>query len=146
MSSTELTCKFNLAGVSPGFWSLSVDDGTNSGTLSDVFEIKSYSYASSLAINSPNPFDPKRENTTIMYKLSKDTEVTIVIFSSTGDALWKRNYAANTNGGRSGENSIVWNGITDFSETASNGVFLVHIIESSSGKNLAKGKIAVIRR
>ncbi|OGC05390.1 hypothetical protein A2230_02705 [candidate division WOR-1 bacterium RIFOXYA2_FULL_36_21] len=144
--SSEVECDFNIAGAVSGFWDIFVSDEVTSGSLSNAFEVKSYSYGSSTIINSPNPFDPARETTNIMYKLDKDINVTVVIFSSTGDALWKRNYSSGVNGGRSGDNNIVWDGITAFGELASNGVFLVHVIDLSANKTLARGKIAVIRR
>ena len=147
VSSTEITCNFNIAGAQVGNWNVVVDDGSNNlGSLTNGFEVKTYPYDIAWAINSPNPFDPARESTTIMYKLKKDSEVTILIFSITADLLWKQSYPAGFNGGREGDNSLLWTGYTNFGELASNGVFLVHVLEKASGKTLARGKIAVIRR
>jgi hypothetical protein len=147
VSSTEITCNFNIAGAQVGYWNVVVDDGSNNlGSLTNGFEVKTYPYDMAWAINSPNPFDPARESTTIMYKLKKDSEVTVLIFSVTADLLWKSSYPAGFNGGREGDNSLLWTGYTNFGELASNGVFLVHVVEKASGKTLARGKIAVIRR
>ncbi|MBU0629799.1 MAG: hypothetical protein KKC80_02640 [Candidatus Margulisbacteria bacterium] len=147
IGASEIYCDFNIAGALTGLWTVEVADINGLvGILPDGFEVKSFAYDIALILNSPNPFDPARESTTIMYKLNSDANVTAVIFSMTADRLWRRDYLAGTNGGRSGDNSLVWNGISDFGEMASNGVYLVHVIDKSSGKTLARGKVAVIRR
>ena len=144
---SEIYGTFNIAGAQVGFWTVTVEDENGLvGTLPNGFEVKTYTHDIALALNSPNPFDPARETTTIMYKLAQDTDVKLVIFSTTGDRLWMRDYLAGFNGGRAGDNSILWTGYTDFAELASNGVFLVHVVERATGKTLARGKVAVIRR
>jgi hypothetical protein len=147
VGASDIYCDFNIAGAQTGTWTVEVDDLLGgAGVLPNAFEVKSFDYNISLALNSPNPFDPARESTTIMYKLANNTNVTVVLFSTTADRLWKRDYLAGDNGGRAGENNIIWTGYTDYSELASNGVYLVHVIERSTGKTLARGKVAVIRR
>lgn len=147
ISSSEINCKFDLAGKNTGTWDLVITntDG-KSGTLTGGFEITGYPYGNSLAINSPNPFDPAREHTTIMYKLEKNTDVNVYLFTVTASLIWKRSYLSGTNGGKLGENSISWNGMDDFGELKSNGLYIIHVVEISTGKTLAKGKIAILRR
>jgi len=145
-ASYEISCVFDLTGKKEGLWSLRVtnpDGSTN--LLPGAFQIKTWSDLK-MVLNTPNPFNPPFESTQIMYKLEKDTEVTVVIFSVTAELLWKRNYPAGFEGGKAGDNVITWTGLSDFNEYVSNGVYLVHVIEKSSGKTLARGKIAVIRK
>jgi len=147
VSSAEITCSFNLAGAAAGFRTAVVTNpDTNEGTLGSAFNIKSHSLAIGLAVNSPNPFDPASENTTIVYTLAADTNVNVYMFTTSADLVWKRSYVAGTNGGQAGDNSIIWNGINDFAEMASNGVYLVHVLERNTGRTIARGKIAVLRR
>lgn len=141
----SIACDFNLAGARAGFWNVVVTSNSQTATLPNGFEIKAYTFPSSQVLNSPNPFDPAREPTSIMYQLPQDTNITLYIYSTTGVLLWKRNYPAGGEGGRSGSNTVLWNGISDFSEMAVNGVYLARVIDQS-GKTLAKGNIAVIRR
>jgi hypothetical protein len=146
VSSTEITCEFDLMARKTGKWNVVVTNpDTSSGTLPLAFTIGTW-VDISIILNQPNPFNPPAETTTLLYKLANNTDVTVVIFTTTGDMIWKRIYLAGSNGGRAGDNSIVWTGLSDFSEMASNGVYLVHVVENSSGKTLCKGKIAVIRR
>ncbi len=146
-SSTEIECDLNIAGAEPGDWTVVVENSsTETASLTDGFEVMTYTFNSSIAINSPNPFDPATETTTIVYKLTEDTNVVLTIFNTTGDLLWKRNYASGTQGGKVGDNGVTWDGITDFSNTVSNGVYPFHVIDRGSGKTLARGKIAVIRQ
>jgi hypothetical protein len=147
ISASEITCTLDLSGAKPGMRTLLITgEGMTGSTLANAFEIKTYSFDSSLAINSPNPFDPARENTTIIYKLAKDADINAYIFTITGDLIWKNNFTAGSNGGRTGDNAFTWDGMSNFGEMMSNGVYLLHMIERSSGKTLAKGKIMVLRR
>lgn len=147
VSSNEISCEFNITGAKAGFWDVVVTkEGESGSTLASGFEIKSYSFALNVAVNSPNPFDPARESTTIIYQLDRDTDINVYLFSVTGDMLWKESFNRGETGGKQGENAISWDGISSFSEMLSNGVYLLHIAERSTGKTLAKGKIAILRR
>ncbi len=145
-STQELTCSFDLSGAVTGWWDLTVTNpGGMSGTLPSAFMMRTWATIS-MALNTPNPFDPGSETTTIVYRLDQDTDVTLAIFSTTADLLWKRSYIAGSNGGRAGDNSVLWNGLTDFNERAANGVYLLRVINRGNGRVLAKGKIAVLSR
>lgn len=147
ISATELSCEFDLAGQAIGLWDVVITNPDDHyAVLPSGFEVKTYPFVSSLAVNSPNPFDPGRESTTLMYKLEQDRDVNLYIFTTTADLVWKRSYNAGAAGGSAGDNSVIWDGVNDFSEVASNGVYLLHVIDRSSGKTLARGKIAVLRR
>lgn len=148
VSATELRGEFDLAGKKTGNWTVVVEDTSDetTSTLADGFEVKNYSYDMGIAINSPNPFDPARERTTIQYQLANNTDVTVVLFTTTADLIWKRTYASGSPGGSAGENSITWDGLSDFGELMSNGVYLFHVIDRGANKTVARGKIAIIRR
>jgi hypothetical protein len=145
--STQINCDLDITGAKAGFWDVVVSsEGNPASSLHNGFEVKSYSYAINLAINSPNPFDNTRENTTIAYRLEQNTDVNIYVFSSTGNLIYKDAYSSGMNGGRAGDNSISWNGVSYYSEVLSNGVYLLHVVERQTGKTLAKGKIMIVRR
>jgi hypothetical protein len=146
VASTEISCVLDLIAKKSGYWDLVVTNSDGgSGTLPRAFNIKTWG-DTSIVLNTPNPFSPPAESTTIMYKLTRDTDVTVAIFNVTADLLWKRDYQAGSNGGKSGDNTIVWTGLTDFNEFASNGGYLIHVVDRSSGRTVARGRIAVIRR
>jgi hypothetical protein len=145
-SSREITCKFNLAGAAAGLWDLVLTNLDNQrGILPSGFKINSYPLSLGLVINSPNPFDPAKENTIIMYRLEEDTNVNIYLFTITADLVWKRSFNAGENGGRAGDNDIIWNGINDFGEMSPNTIYLIHVVNRRTGRTLARGKIAVLR-
>jgi hypothetical protein len=147
VSLNEVNCTFDIAGANPGMRTLVVTgEGTAGSTLNNAFEIKAYSFDLSLAVNFPNPFDPARERTTVVYGLTKDADINAYIFTITGDLIWNNNFMAGSNGGRAGENSFTWDGTSAFGGMMSNGVYLLHLVEKATGKTVAKGKIAVIRR
>jgi hypothetical protein len=147
VSSSEITCTLDISGARAGMRTILVSgEGITGATLNNAFEIKTYSFDLSLALNSPNPFDPAREKTTVIFNLSKDTDVNAYIFTITGDLIWKNNFMAGSSGGKAGENSFTWDGISNFGEMMSNGVYLLHLVERVTGRTVAKGKIAIIRR
>ena len=146
-SINEISGNLNIVGVSKGFWSVNVsDESGNAATLIDAFEVKSYAYDQGVVLNTPNPFDPAREKTKIIYQLSKATDIKVVIYSTTADLLWSREYMAGSSEGMAGEHTIEWDGRADNGELLSNGAFILHIIEKGSNKLLSRGKIAIIRR
>ena len=147
INSSEISCDLDIAGAKAGYWNVyATKEGLSDAVLMNGFEVKSFSYSMNLAINSPNPFDPARESTTIMYRLANDANVGVYLFTITGDLMWRTDFMAGSQGGKSGENSFTWNGISSFGEMMSNGVYLLHIVDKSSGRTLAKGKIMILRR
>lgn len=147
VSSSKISCDFNLTGAKPGRWTLiATKEGDAGNTLPNAFLIKSIQIAPAVVINSPNPFDPASGQTTIYYNLPKDSDVEVYIFSISGNLLWKTSFLAGSDGGRPGENKLIWDGISSFGDMLSTGVYFVHIMEKGTGKTMAKGKISVIRR
>src|SRR6185436_6471066 len=60
--------------------------------------------------NYPNPFDSRRENTAIVYQLPEDTPVHVRIYDLFGFQVREYAFAAGEMGGRSGQNTIAWDG------------------------------------
>ncbi len=146
VTTTEITCNINIAGEPAGQRDVIVTNpDTHYGTLTSGFEIIATSLAQGLVINSPNPFNPGIQATTIMYNLDKDYDVNVYIFNTVAELIWKRAFSAGENGGKSGLNTITWNGVNDFGENSGNGVYLIHIAQRNSSKTIAKGKIAILR-
>src|SRR3989339_976666 len=144
-SSSKITCTFDLTGKTTGTWDLIVENSLGqSDTLPSGFEIKTWSTLS-LGVNYPNPFNPERESTTIVYKLSQDTPTSILLFNISHELVYKQDFASGVNGGKSGDNSVSWNGFNTFGEMSANGLYFLRVINRNNGAILAKGKIAVLR-
>lgn len=95
-------------------------------------------------LNGPNPFSPLRESTIIYYKLSANANVRLYIFDINGQLVWRRSFAAGLEeGGKQGENRVLWNGFTDFNEIASNGIYIYKIVVGDNV--IGKGKIIVLK-
>jgi hypothetical protein len=93
--------------------------------------------------NIPNPFRPRHgQPTTIVYTLTTNTDIKLMIYDITGRPVWQRSYAAGTNGGATNENRVTWDGRTDFNEYAGNGAYIYILTDGK--KILAKGQMAVI--
>lgn len=96
-------------------------------------------------LNLPNPFNPNEGSgsTEITYHLNKEANITVYIFNSIGQLVWKRELAAGAEGGHAGYNVVLWDGKADSGEIVSNDIYFCRIV--SGGKVIGKGKIAVIK-
>ena len=101
--------------------------------------------ATGTVYNFPNPFSPTKNLTTaIAYNLSSDANVTVYIFNSLGQQIWKRDYAAGeTPGGSFGYNEISWDGRTNGGSLVSNDIYFC--VVTADNRILGRGKIAVLK-
>lgn len=144
-SSTKISCSFDLTGKKTGAWDLIVTNSDGSSfTLPTAFTVKSW-VTSGTMVNYPNPFDPTKGLTTIVFDLPENADTTLLIFNISAELIYKQDFSSGFNGGKAGNNSISWNGFSAFGEMAANGVYFTRIVDKAHGKILAKGKIAVLR-
>ncbi|MFH1823804.1 MAG: kelch repeat-containing protein [Candidatus Firestonebacteria bacterium] len=91
--------------------------------------------------NYPNPFSAGKEETKIVYVLTKDSDVEISIYTLTGDLVRKFNYSAGAEGGKGTSsgytNEISWDGKNGQGSIVANGIYNCEIIA---------GKLKEIRR
>lgn len=96
----------------------------------------------------PNPFNRKlgsatgTTETSFVYNLSGNFNVTIYLFDLNGNLIWRKSYPAGENGGKSGPNNPAWNGVNLFGESVPNGVYLYQV--AADQKVIARGKIIVL--
>jgi len=150
VNATTISCSFDLTGKVTGLWNLVVTNpgpGGSSASLPSAFNIKSHVSASLPVINSPNPFNPTRGSTTIVYQLDNDTNITLLIFNISGELIWRQDFASGTNGGRIGDNSVVWDGYSTNRgrELVANGAYIMQVFDRVANKIIKTGTIAVLR-
>ena len=90
------------------------------------------------AYNYPNPFNPNKQTTRIVYNSNSAGSATIKIFTITGKLVRKLSDNA-----QSGSNEAVWDGKNGRGQVVRNGVY-VAIIMPPSGSNQTV-KIAVVK-
>ncbi len=93
--------------------------------------------------NRPNPFNPNIEDTLVEYTLEQDTEVTLRIFSITGEYIYSESFNAGENGGKHGLNEFTWDGKNKRGMTVANGTYLLYI-ETGRGHS-RKRLISVVK-
>ena len=96
--------------------------------------------------NCPNPFGGSgKEETTIIYYLSEDTDVHFRLYTLLGERVWERSYASTSLQGAEGLHSgdVTWSGENDAGLDVLNGVYIL-VMETGSG-HVSKRKIAVVR-
>lgn len=94
-------------------------------------------------INYPNPFNPKGGEIATFECTSDSTfEAAIYLYDMSAQLLLRK--AFSIAGGS--VNRTTWNGYSDANELASNGVYLYRLINASSNKSVAKGKVWIINR
>ncbi len=93
----------------------------------------------------PNPFNPASQTTKFAYRLDWADWVRVIIFDVTGRIVWQRSFVAGEPGGAAGLNEVEWNGMTDYAETARNGLYIYKVIDYYSKKPLFSGKVMVLK-
>ncbi len=97
------------------------------------------------ALNGPNPFNPNNQSTNIQYDLSTAADISITIYSISGEKLWWQNLPAGSIGATAGFNSVSWDG-KNFGQPVPNGPCIAYIVATSGGsKSVAKIKILVLK-
>ncbi len=91
----------------------------------------------------PNPFDPTQGSAEIVWQLSTDAKVTLYLFNSLGQPVLKKEFAEGSEGGHSGYNVYLWDGVSDFGGIVANDVYFFRLV--SGGKVIGRGKIAVVK-
>lgn len=145
LTSTKITCQFDLNTRAIGRWDVTVinDDGQQA-TLKEGFTVESPNLTvTKPVVSSQNPFNPATGPTTITYGLSQSANITIFVYNMRAERVWQWTAAAGEPGGQVGDNQVVWDGLTAFKSFVGEGVYLVHVV--SGGKILTTTKIAVIR-
>ena len=95
-------------------------------------------------VNYPNPFDSRKENTTISYMLKQDAEVSILIYDLFGFRVWENTYPPGAEGGKYGINSVTWDGSDSSGNKVSKGGYIA-VIQYKGDKVISvKRKIGVI--
>ena len=97
--------------------------------------------------NYPNPFHPDDGGTTIIYMLSRDADVTMRLFTLSGNLVLRREYAAGGEGGREGVNEVGWDGRNGDGEVVASGGYILDLEAQSLGETIhqSRCRIAVVR-
>ncbi|HTK31300.1 MAG TPA: FlgD immunoglobulin-like domain containing protein [Candidatus Saccharimonadaceae bacterium] len=97
--------------------------------------------------NYPNPFHPPGQGTTLAYKLDDDAQVTIRIFTQSGELVRREEFARGAVGGSVGLNSFVWDGKNGAGNVVASGGYIVLLEAHGTGNtlNVMRRKIAVVR-
>ncbi len=105
------------------------------GTTPADFENSVYNY--------PNPFNPRVEETSIVYYLPVDSDVEISIYTLIGEPVFSTSLDAGNAGGQGGTiNRVLWNGLNGESLMVREGVYIA-VVKYSGGE--ARTKIAVVK-
>ncbi len=102
-----------------------------------------------IVTNYPNPFN---KDTVLVFNLSVKAEVTIKVFTLAGEIVRtlkpldvKRNLVNQTDI-RAGENRVRWDGLNDYNEKVSSGIYIYKIEAKTKDENTYKfSKLAVMR-
>ena len=88
----------------------------------------------------PNPFNPNQRPITFEYKLDADSEVTLTVYDLFGQEVWQTSIAPGSSGGRSGFNTVQWNGKNGEGRTVAVGVYVVQVKAVSNGQTVKSTK------
>ncbi|MCE5299686.1 MAG: hypothetical protein LLG37_02270 [Spirochaetia bacterium] len=134
-SSNAKACITAASAGIPGFMTMTVETGTI--------------LSKDLISNYPNPFnpsspDPGKRKTTFEYYLENDTAVKLSLYSISGSLVWSKDFAPGSIGGRTGDNPVEWNGVTNLNTVVAAGVYILKVeVDAAGGKYSRTRKIAV---
>jgi flagellar hook assembly protein FlgD len=92
--------------------------------------------------NFPNPFRAGSQETQIAYFLDSAANVSVKIYSLSGELVYKREYAAGSAEGSAGAQEVPWDGRNMQGEVVRNGVYVCRV---EAGSNTATFRIAVAK-
>jgi hypothetical protein len=75
---------------------------------------------------------------TLGYQLTQDGDITIILYDTAGQVMWKQDIPAGTNGGWVGANNVAWNGITVTGSRITRGLYVGQIIDKTNRKVVGK--------
>jgi hypothetical protein len=101
--------------------------------------------------NYPNPFDPNREVCQFTYYLSQRSDISMRIFTLTGQPVWSVNYKGGDEhcqlGNHSGNSTlapVIWDGRNGSGYIVNNGVYIAEFRMHLTGE-LVRTKVAVVK-
>jgi len=94
-------------------------------------------------MNFPNPFKPSLgETTSINYILLDDADIKISLYDLSARLVIVKICNAGTEGGRFGENNVIWDGKSLYGDIQANGVY-VYLIATTKGEVIGTGEISI---
>jgi hypothetical protein len=99
------------------------------------------------AYSYPNPFHPPSQPGTIAYKIDDDADVTLRVYTQSGNLVLRKEFARGAQGGRAGLNEFVWDGKNGKGDIVGSGGYVVLIEAQGTGETLhvIRRKVAVVR-
>ena len=95
-------------------------------------------------VNYPNPFDSRREETTISYQLAQDLSVRVKIYDLFGYKVKEFTFSPGEEGGRAGINELKWNGTDETGSKVSMGGYVCQVIVEGDQPVRSIRKIGVV--
>jgi hypothetical protein len=94
----------------------------------------------------PSPYNPATGSSVIIqYTLTQAADVDLMIISSTGEILKKKQLYKGEEGGKPGLNKVAWDGRTELGMFAANGIYLATLVDRNERKVLGKAKLTVYK-
>ncbi len=102
--------------------------------------------------NVPNPFSPNNDGvndtTDIIYDLTADGEISLRIYTLTGQMVYRQDIPSGSQGAHAGYNTVTWDGRSTFysngRERLPNGTYICQVIGTINGKKQSLGKLKIV--
>lgn len=97
--------------------------------------------------NYPNPFHPDEGATTIHYKLERDADVHLKLYTLSGSLVFETDYRAGDTGGSEGGNDVLWDGRNGQGDLVASGGYILQVEAEHDGESIHKmrRRIGVVR-
>ena len=133
-----------VTGKAPGTYFYRIVPVSGAGVSGDPSPVVRIDFGLSLLApvsginNYPNPFDSRKQSTTINYTLSQDASVNLRIYDAFGGLVKEMSFGSGSVGGAAGANQVTWDGTDSGGRKVSMGVYYAIVdvagVSSSSSK------------
>lgn len=106
-----------------GYWSAPATLSVKSGVLEvadSKLEVQDF-------LTGPNPCSPMSSPVTIQYVLSKPADISLYLYSISGELVWSTTVLKNAEGGQSGFNKLIWEGKNMNGRVLANGMYILYL-------------------
>lgn len=118
------TAYYEITGLGFGteyYWQVEATNIYGVTTKSSVYKFSTVSQTLvSKAFNYPNPFNPHRQKTNLVFKMAEDGSADISIYTELGDLCWQKTFS----GLSAGANEIQYDGTDDYGQILYNGTYV----------------------
>jgi flagellar hook assembly protein FlgD len=124
------------------YWQVKAMNSRGAETVGSIWSFRTTNFSNDKTFNYPNPFNPLREKTNVVFNMEDQGNVEIQIYSEFGDLC----YSGEFFGLNRGNNEIMYDGRDNNGKVLYNGTYICRLIRKYNGHtNRSDCRILIIK-